>query len=232
MLLFNILFSLCLASFSGVVALRLPLGQTFLNSRSCCDYCGHQLAWYHLIPLISYLCLRGHCAYCGHQIHPDIFIIEIIGLIVALEASFQSTYNSYALILLLITVAMNAITDIFFLSIWPITLVPSIVATLILQFPNSNFWLHWIALAVIFSIFYFLCKNKFGFGDIEIILLIALLLGIKLTLEIILLTTLIIIIYLIGQPQKLNSNLPIAFIPFLLIAFLLRMAFYCWGFCQ
>lgn len=37
---------------------------TAANDRSLCLSCGHQLAWYDLIPLVSWLSLRGRCRYC------------------------------------------------------------------------------------------------------------------------------------------------------------------------
>jgi leader peptidase (prepilin peptidase) / N-methyltransferase len=36
--------------------------------RSFCDSCGRQLKWYHLVPVISYIAIRGRCAYCGARI--------------------------------------------------------------------------------------------------------------------------------------------------------------------
>jgi prepilin signal peptidase PulO-like enzyme (type II secretory pathway) len=36
--------------------------------RSFCDSCGRQLKWYHLVPVISYVVMRGRCAYCGAPI--------------------------------------------------------------------------------------------------------------------------------------------------------------------
>ncbi len=38
------------------------------SDRSQCLHCHHTLAWYDLIPLVSWLQLRGKCRYCGHQI--------------------------------------------------------------------------------------------------------------------------------------------------------------------
>lgn len=38
------------------------------NDRSVCLHCGHQLAWYDLVPLISWLSLLGKCRYCRHAI--------------------------------------------------------------------------------------------------------------------------------------------------------------------
>lgn len=50
-------------SFIGVVAQRLHVKQ-YLNSRSKCLSCSHELAWKDMIPIVSCLSLRGRCRYC------------------------------------------------------------------------------------------------------------------------------------------------------------------------
>jgi leader peptidase (prepilin peptidase) / N-methyltransferase len=58
---------LCWGSFLNVVALRL-LNNTSLLNRSACPTCHHKLAWYHLIPLVSWIFLAGRCAFCKRSI--------------------------------------------------------------------------------------------------------------------------------------------------------------------
>lgn len=41
---------------------------SILTGRSMCTHCGHELAAYDLVPVLSYLCLRGKCRYCGKPI--------------------------------------------------------------------------------------------------------------------------------------------------------------------
>ncbi|MCX8957747.1 prepilin peptidase [Erwinia psidii] len=38
------------------------------SPRSCCPYCRRRLAFYHNVPLLSWLYLRGRCHYCQHHI--------------------------------------------------------------------------------------------------------------------------------------------------------------------
>jgi prepilin signal peptidase PulO-like enzyme (type II secretory pathway) len=51
------------------------------GARSECDQCGYTLAWYDLIPLLSFLMLRGKCRKCGKQIAWNILTAEILGLL-------------------------------------------------------------------------------------------------------------------------------------------------------
>ncbi len=50
-------------SFLNVLADRLPHGRTLLG-RSKCDNCHHELSWRDLIPIISFIELKGKCRYC------------------------------------------------------------------------------------------------------------------------------------------------------------------------
>ena len=47
-----------------------PLNEGTYTSkdRSRCLHCGHQLAWYDLLPLVSWVSLRGKCRYCRKSI--------------------------------------------------------------------------------------------------------------------------------------------------------------------
>lgn len=63
-------------SFLNVLILRLPQGRK-ANGRSACPQCEHQLYALDLIPILSYLFLRGRCRYCRHKISPRYIIIEL-----------------------------------------------------------------------------------------------------------------------------------------------------------
>lgn len=44
------------------------VGHGFMNDRSRCLHCGHPLAWYDLVPLVSWLSTKGRCRYCKEPI--------------------------------------------------------------------------------------------------------------------------------------------------------------------
>ncbi len=67
-----------IGSFLNVVADRLPAGQSLVRPRSACPACSHELSNLDLIPIVSYLWLRGKCRYCGAHIHARIVAIEAI----------------------------------------------------------------------------------------------------------------------------------------------------------
>lgn len=226
MFIFNILFSICLASFGGVVALRVPQHKSIIWGHSHCDYCQHQLAWYQMLPIISYLCLHGRCAYCKQPIKPVIFLIEITGLIAGIEASHQQLVNPYVLIIFIITLAVCAITDWYYLAIWPVILLPSFISILLTtSFAASDGW-EWLFFNLTLLILYFCQRQKLGWGDLEILALMSLFLKLKITLEVIIIATSLIVIKIIFSKKRLDSlKVAIPLVPYLLIALLVRLAF-------
>ncbi len=67
-----------LGSFADCLAGRMLKGESALKGRSHCDFCGHVLGAADLIPLLSWLCLKGRCRYCGRKISSESFFTELI----------------------------------------------------------------------------------------------------------------------------------------------------------
>lgn len=59
---------LCWGSFLNVVAYRLVHEDSILKPRSYCPQCRHTLAWFDLIPLFSWIILKGRCRSCSQPI--------------------------------------------------------------------------------------------------------------------------------------------------------------------
>ena len=62
------LLGLTVGSFLNVCSDRLPLGKSIISPPSHCDACQQRLTARDLVPLFSYLWLRGRCRYCGARI--------------------------------------------------------------------------------------------------------------------------------------------------------------------
>lgn len=72
------IFGIMIGSFLNVVILRLPVEKNLVSDRSGCPKCGTQLKWYHNIPILSFLFLRGKCAFCKTPISWRYPLIEML----------------------------------------------------------------------------------------------------------------------------------------------------------
>lgn len=97
---------LALGSFLHVVASRYDpdrfvFSAAVLGGRSHCPHCGRVLAWYELVPLVSFLLQRGRCRTCGERIGWSYFFVELLsGIIVAFAPmQFLGSFVPHALAL-------------------------------------------------------------------------------------------------------------------------------------
>ena len=94
---FVTLLGLIIGSFLNVCIYRLPRRLSPVRPRSSCTSCGHMLAWYENVPVVSYAVLRGRCRGCGAPISLMYPIVEAIT-----GAMFLSGYLLYGPSLLLV----------------------------------------------------------------------------------------------------------------------------------
>ena len=69
---------LAFGSFLNVVAARVPLRRSLVSPGSACMDCGHEIAWYDNVPLLSWLVLRGRCRACGARISARYPAVELV----------------------------------------------------------------------------------------------------------------------------------------------------------
>ena len=78
-----------IGSFLNVCILRIPEGRTFLTGRSRCPVCGHVLAFYDMVPILSWLFLKGRCRHCGAPVsrqYPAVELLTASAFILCLKA--------------------------------------------------------------------------------------------------------------------------------------------------
>lgn len=76
--LFWILFGFVLGSFLNVCIYRIPQGQSILYPPSHCTQCQKRLHIIDLIPILSYVLLRGHCRQCGAAYSGRYAMVELL----------------------------------------------------------------------------------------------------------------------------------------------------------
>ena len=118
---FTTLLGIVIGSFLNVVIYRIPEKRTIVKGHSMCMSCGHTLSVADLVPIFSWLFLRGKCRYCSAPIASRYMKIEsFTGAVFLLLAlcnriympnllyfSFISISNTFALFALLLSVAVT-----------------------------------------------------------------------------------------------------------------------------
>lgn len=70
------LLGLCIGSFLNVLIDRLPKDEK-ISGRSYCPYCKKKLAWHELIPIFSFIFLKGKCSSCKKTISLQYPLVEL-----------------------------------------------------------------------------------------------------------------------------------------------------------
>src|SRR5262245_29149736 len=77
-LLMATILGLAVGSFLNVCIYRLPRGESLMWPGSRCPHCSTPLKWFHNLPVLSWLVLRGRCAHCKGPISVRYPLIELI----------------------------------------------------------------------------------------------------------------------------------------------------------
>lgn len=83
---FAALFGLIIGSFMNVCIARWPVDQSVTHPRSRCPRCHGHIGWRDLVPVLSWLYLRGECRHCKAPISPGYPLIEILGMLLSILA--------------------------------------------------------------------------------------------------------------------------------------------------
>ncbi|MDE6603043.1 MAG: prepilin peptidase, partial [Lachnospiraceae bacterium] len=70
------LFGIVIGSFLNVCIFRIPEKEDIVKTSSHCMSCGYHLKWYDMIPVCSFLALRGKCRKCGAKLSVQYPLIE------------------------------------------------------------------------------------------------------------------------------------------------------------
>ena len=226
----------CMGSFLNVVALRLEKEEDFIRGHSHCVECLHELSWKDLIPVLSWMWLRGKCRYCGRKISPRYWIVEVAsGLMFMLMTGIGDGREWMGLVDLWLLASLAifcSLTDLQEQVIYPKGLVIVGLFHIVFNLSSSlgNVYILSMLVAVVFyggiyAVGYLLWKEEvFGLGDCYYLATVALWYPVK---EIVLIALLSFVIgggilgvMLILKKEGIER---VAFVPFIVIAQLLVM---------
>ena len=173
----------CIASFINVVIYRVPLELDFTKGRSFCPKCHNTLKPYDMIPVLSWLFLRGKCRFCGEPISARYPIIEFIGGVLACLCFQRYGIDAMTLISFAFSIILLAI----FMIDYDIMIIPNglvisclFVALISIGFMDVSMVDRAIGFFVISAPLYVLnliIPDSFGGGDIKLLAVCGLFLG-------------------------------------------------------
>lgn len=110
---FAFVVGLCVGSFLNVCIARWPADLSVVRPRSRCPNCGHQLAWFENVPVVSWLVLRARCRSCSLPISGIYPLGEVlVGVLWALcVARWGPSFTALRVAIFLTLLTGVAITD-------------------------------------------------------------------------------------------------------------------------
>lgn len=117
-----------IASFANVCIHRLPLRLSVIRPASHCRHCRHPLYPRHLIPLVSFVALRGRCAFCADGISWRYPAVEVLGGLLYLIGyhQFGLSVQAFAFALLVTALLIVSIIDAEYMTIPDAVTLPGI----------------------------------------------------------------------------------------------------------
>lgn len=173
--LFIFFLGLCLGSFLNVVVYRLEKKESFIRGRSYCPHCKHGLMWLDLIPVISFLVLRGACRYCKKKISWQYPCIELLTGLLFVAAYMHAGDSAFFFAFLLYIICSMVVIFAYDLKHYIIAdavLLPAISVTFFYQllahpalFFTNYLWAGLCSFLFFYAIFFFSKEKWMGFGD-------------------------------------------------------------------
>ncbi len=233
----NIFITICLfilglvfGSFFFVVASRLPINEDITKTHSHCENCKATLKWYELIPVFSYIFLRGKCHHCHTKISILYPLIELsTGILFAVSyLLYNFDYQFF------ISIALSSLLILIFISDFKYFIIldsPLVISIIIILGTYLYFFdIKYVLLHILYGLFIFIFllfikflgdklfkRESLGGGDIKLGFVIGLTLGIPLGCVALVLSAFLALPYALTS-LYLNEERELPFGPFMIAA--------------
>jgi len=192
MIFFLFLLGLAVGSFLNVLIDRLPKDESVIKGRSYCERCKKPLRWYDLIPLVSFLLLKGKCRYCRSPISWYYPVVELTTGLLFLAVIFfigGFTINIITIITIIYYLTIISGLIVIFFTDLKYGIIPdkivfsSIIVSIAYLFINHqsliiNHFFAGIGAFLFFFLLYLVTRGRgMGFGDVKLAFFLGLFLG-------------------------------------------------------
>jgi leader peptidase (prepilin peptidase)/N-methyltransferase len=231
---FYSLLGILIGSFLNICIDRLPLGGSLIKPSSHCPACQRRLTPVELIPIISFLALRGRCKDCGERIPIRMLLVEIgTGIIffliwVRFGYSWETLLVSFYSCLLIIISGI----DMEHHKVLNILIYPAIVLSLIMipVFHLGNFLNHLGGGTLGFGLLFLLAvlsPRSMGMGDVKLVVFLGLVVGFPAIVIVLFLSFVLggLIAGILLGLKKVGRKDPIAFGPYLALGGFITMLY-------
>ena len=231
------IFGACMGSFLNVVAHRSIQNKPWWgNERSICEACGHVLGFFELIPVISWLILRGRCKNCGAKISVRYILVELIcaAMAVMIVRRWGLSWACLVVSVGACSIIINSLTDIEAGDVFDMfAITPGVIALIIRLAGGKSAFLDGLTGALIgwgiFALIIVISRGGIGWGDATFMCGMGAVLGFKFTCLAFYIGIMagglwVIALMLIGK-IKLGKGQAIPLVPFLAIGCFITMIY-------
>jgi leader peptidase (prepilin peptidase)/N-methyltransferase len=222
---------LALGSFLNVVIYRLPKGLSLMGPRSQCPSCQAKIHFYDNIPVISFLLLRGRCRQCDAPISWRYPLVELLTgllmILMLLRFGLNINFVKYSLLTLILIPVTFIDIDEKIIPNWLTFsgLIGGVTITLIFQIELWRFMLQGMVAGGLFMALlmiigkWLLKKEAMGMGDLKLLAMIGIYVGITGALLSVYIGAMIAFILIVIQlfSRRINLKETIPFGPFIAV---------------
>jgi leader peptidase (prepilin peptidase) / N-methyltransferase len=229
-----LLFGLIIGSFLNAVVYRLRNKKSFLKGRSFCPKCKKSLSASDLIPVLSFIFLRGKCRYCKKKISKQYPLVELgTGVVfLILYIKFGLTLEFFIYALYSVFLILIFVYDLLYYLVLDVVSVPAIIVgfigSLVFGISLTNLLIGGIIGLSFFLIQFVISKGKWiGGGDLRLGLMCGFMVGWPKILPLLVITyisgAIISVMLLASKKKKWKDSVPLGI--FLTLATLVVILF-------
>lgn len=184
------IFGACVGSFITMASYRLPLGMDIVLKPSHCPSCNAKLGFFDLFPILSWVFSGGKCRHCGTKVSFRYPLTEIVSALVflGLYIKFGMTYECAAMMFIATAILILIVTD------FEHYIIPDLTQVMILAGVATLLWIREASLenaiygaiagaatglGLRYGFLKFRKIDALGWGDIKLLPIIGLAVGIK-----------------------------------------------------